>query len=265
MIRFKDEVFENYECDEEIGKIKSKDGVILEEHLLKERPYVYLEHLTKYGIKKKLYPVHAIICHTLYGYKIGYDVHHLNEDKTDNRIVNLVYITHAEHGNITRQKYAKKWRDEHREEFLKNCSKAGKIGMQHQSQDFHSKGGKAGIKALLNYYKTITPEKCAELRRKSFEAALKNGNLMKALHRRKGMHLWNNGERETFSFECPGEGWVKGRLNANKKTFRKPHKNQSKAMKDRQWWNNGLQRKFQVLCPGEGWVLGFKINANPQI
>ena len=28
---------------------------------------------------------------------------------------------------------------------------------------------------------------------------------------RNGMHWWNNGVKNVISFECPGEGWIKGR------------------------------------------------------
>jgi hypothetical protein len=37
-------------------------------------------------------------------------------------------------------------------------------------------------------------------------------------------------------FDCPGEGWTRGRLG--------------------KWWNNGIENRFGVHAPGEGWVLG---------
>lgn len=32
--------------------------------------------------------------------KIGYHIHHLNQIKTDNRLQNLVYLTHSEHSKL---------------------------------------------------------------------------------------------------------------------------------------------------------------------
>ena len=40
------------------------------------------------------------MCHSFFGYKEGFDIHHLNECKTDNRLENLVYLTHAEHTKL---------------------------------------------------------------------------------------------------------------------------------------------------------------------
>lgn len=40
-----------------------------------------------------------------------------------------------------------------------------------------------------------------------------------------GKHWWNNGADQKFTYECPGDGWVKGRLN--------PH------------WN---QRNYEIYC-----------------
>lgn len=51
------------------------------------------------------------------------------------------------------------------------------------------------------------------------------------------MPWWNNGEVNTRSYECPGEGWVRGSL-----------------MKWR-WWNNGVQNIRSHHCP-QGYVPG---------
>ena len=54
---------------------------------------------------------------------------------------------------------------------------------------------------------------------------------------------WNNGKEDRRSNECPGEGWVLGRLTMPE-TFT--------AI----WWNDGLNSVRSATCPGEGWVRG---------
>ena len=51
-----------------------------------------------------------------------------------------------------------------------------------------------------------------------------------------GSSWWNNGVEQVKVFECPGEGWVQGRLG--------------------KWWNNSIENRFGVHAPEEGWVLG---------
>jgi hypothetical protein len=55
----------------------------------------------------------------------------------------------------------------------------------------------------------------------------------------RGSHYWNNGVDMKRSVECPGPGYVRGRLDKNEK-----------------YWNNGTIMKKSNQCPGEGWYLG---------
>lgn len=82
---------------------------------------------------------------------------------------------------------------------------------------------------------------------------------------------WNDGIVEIRNKECPGEGWIKGRLFSTKGLHHwSPEKRKriSEMQKGKQagennpafgrhWWNNGVEQKYQRECPGEGWVLGF--------
>lgn len=65
--------------------------------------------------------------------------------------------------------------------------------------------------------------------------------------------FWNNGLIQTRSKDCPGEGWVRGKL-----PFSNDHKdNIRRTMKTLFWWVN---RKGEVTrseqCPGPEWIRG---------
>lgn len=84
----------------------------------------------------------------------------------------------------------------------------------------------------------------------------------------KGSHYWNNGIEMKRAVECPGDGFVRGRLDTGAKYW-----NNGSVMKKSntcpgdgwqlgmlknggRYWNNGQIMKKSVSCPGEGWCLG---------
>ena len=86
MIRYKDKTFDQWSICPATGDIfDAKTGEIQSVKIYGDRPYF------------KGMSVHRIMAHTFYGYKPGFDVHHKDENKLNNSLSNLVYLTHGEH------------------------------------------------------------------------------------------------------------------------------------------------------------------------
>ena len=67
------------------------------------------------------------------------------------------------------------------------------------------------------------------------------------------MHWWTNGVKEKYTFECPGEGWMLGRLPGYGESMKAKLKISNKGFR---WWTNGKEDKRAKECPGEGWFIG---------
>ena len=89
MIKFKDKILENYSIDPVTAIITNSKGEIQETTIRKDgRPYF------------KGHTVHELQMHTHIGYKRGFDIHHIDENKMNNSLSNLVYLTKSEHTKI---------------------------------------------------------------------------------------------------------------------------------------------------------------------
>ena len=88
MIKYKDTTLEDFFIDPITAVITNSKGEIQETKIRDGRPYF------------KSMAIHKIQAHTNYGYKKGFDVHHLDENKMNNSLENLVYLTHSEHSKI---------------------------------------------------------------------------------------------------------------------------------------------------------------------
>ena len=88
MIRFKDKILEDYFIDPVTAVITDQNGVVQETCMHQGRP-------TFKGMG-----IHCIMVHTFYGYKEGYDVHHIDRNKLNNALSNLAYLTPLEHQRI---------------------------------------------------------------------------------------------------------------------------------------------------------------------
>ena len=106
-LKYKNDLVPGFFISDE-GKIYDENGVEQNQYICSTCPY--------YRFKKR--EVHKMMAHSFYGYKEGFDVHHLNQIKTDNRLQNLVYLTRAEHLSLHKigNKYClgKKLSDEHK-------------------------------------------------------------------------------------------------------------------------------------------------------
>lgn len=85
-LQYKNTIIPGYFIDEN-GKIYNSAG---QEQILKLYP-------GNLYYRFKSHKVHIMMCHSFFGYKPGFDVHHINGNKTDNRLDNLMYLTRADH------------------------------------------------------------------------------------------------------------------------------------------------------------------------
>ena len=88
MIRYKDTILEDFFIDPITAIITNSKGEIQKTKIKCGRPYF------------KSMEIHRIQVHTNLGYKKGMDIHHIDENKMNNSLSNLVYLTHSEHSKM---------------------------------------------------------------------------------------------------------------------------------------------------------------------
>ena len=88
MIRYKDKIFPEYFIDPVTAIITNSKGEIQKTYILNGRLYF------------KSMEIHRIQVHTHLGYKKGFDIHHIDENKMNNSLSNLVYLSRKEHMKI---------------------------------------------------------------------------------------------------------------------------------------------------------------------
>ena len=88
MIKYKDTILENYFIDTVTALITNSKGEIQRTYISNGRPYF------------KGHGVHELQMHTHIGYKRGFDIHHIDENKLNNALSNLVYLLKSEHSKI---------------------------------------------------------------------------------------------------------------------------------------------------------------------
>ena len=88
MICYKDTILEDYSIDPVTAIITNSKGEI-------QKTYIHRGRLYFKGHK-----VHEWQVHTHIGYKRGFDIHHIDENKLNNSLSNLVYLSRSEHMKI---------------------------------------------------------------------------------------------------------------------------------------------------------------------
>ena len=171
MIQYKDKIFPEYFIDPITAVITNSKGEIQKIKNRKDgRPvFKYME-------------IHRIQVHTNLGYKKGFDIHHIDENKLNNSLENLVYLTHSEHSKIHKKGNKNMFGKSHSSETKQKMSEAHK-----------------GNKNMLGKHHTE-------------ETKQKIGNSSKGLNKDR---IWiNNGVENRFihfNEEIP-EGFVRGML-----------------------------------------------------
>ena len=80
MIRFRNRTLEEFSIDPVTAIITNSKGEVQSTYVIKGRPYF------------KSMTIHVIQAHTHYGYKKGLVIHHLDKNKMNNSLSNLVSI-----------------------------------------------------------------------------------------------------------------------------------------------------------------------------
>ena len=89
MIKYRDKIFPAYFIDPVTAIITNSKGEIQETKINEcGRPCFHC------------IAIHKIQVHTHLGYKKGFDIHHIDENKMNNSLSNLVYLTKSEHTKI---------------------------------------------------------------------------------------------------------------------------------------------------------------------
>ena len=88
MIRFRNRTLEEFSIDPVTAIITNSKGEVQSTYVIKGRPY--FKHM----------PIHQIQVYTHVGWKKCLVVHHLDENKMNNSLSNLVYLTKSEHAKL---------------------------------------------------------------------------------------------------------------------------------------------------------------------
>jgi hypothetical protein len=124
----------------------------------------------------------------------------------------------------------------------------------------------------INVGRFVSEETKEKIRNKNKNMQFTDEHKEKIRKNCKDRFWWNDGINDKHCANCPGEGWILGRLykrnlseeekeNIRKRTSNRivseeTRKKQSEIRKGRKWWTNGIDNKQSLCCPGNDWVSG---------
>ena len=119
MIRYKDTILEDFFIDPITAIITNSKGEIQKTSIHRGRP------------EFKKMAIHAIQAHTHYGYKKGFVIHHIDHNKMNNSLENLVYMTKSQHSKIHHKGENHPFYGKHHSEETKQKMSEAKKGEKH--------------------------------------------------------------------------------------------------------------------------------------
>ena len=129
MIKFRNKILENYSIDPETAVITNSQGDAQETSIRKGRPHFHCME------------IHKIQAHTYLGYKKGLVIHHLDGNKLNNSLSNLVYLTQNEHVSIhNHDRKGKTFSEEHKKK-LSEAQKGKQLSEEARKNISESKKG----------------------------------------------------------------------------------------------------------------------------
>ncbi len=210
MIKIRDYVSEKYFIDPETAVITDENGV--------EQP-TYLKNGRMFF---KGAPVYVIQMHTHVGYIKRMSVHHIDGNKLNDALSNLMYLTNSSHMSLhfkgkdysgeKNHAFGKHWKLT--EEQRKHQSEAQKRFYANLTEEEKEKR-KRRCNMSGWHHTEETKQKLRELSLNNSAARgrhLSNEQKEHLSEINRGNYCWNNGKECIKSKECPGEGWVRGLL-----------------------------------------------------
>jgi len=154
-----------------------------------------------------------------------YEIHHINGNHNDNRIENLLCLSISDHFKLHYDQG----------DYLAAASIAIRMNQSREViSDISKLGGLEAKEKKLGWF-SLTKEKMLE-------------NSIAGGKANKGIFWFNNGTISIRSRECPGDGWVRGRVPCGT--------GMKHGTKLGVFWNNGSSNVRSNECPGDGWVRG---------